>query len=96
LYSSKKSTGSRDLLLEWADVVGFASSPVMVTHKEDTTQKPGQDGKRTKVARAIETPTQLNQLHLRHSPAFTAKNRYSLPPVIDLKWQTFQDSFNNS
>jgi len=91
LHSTKKQRGARDMLLEWADIIGFARKPIIVTKKEDTTQKPGKDGA-PKVARAIAT-NQSNELCLVGSPAYVAGNRYSLPEKIPLNWADFQAAY---
>lgn len=80
LHQPKKSTGARDLLTEWADVIGFAQRKIFVT-KKDTARG-------DKVARGTNA-NETNKLHLAGSPAFVAGNRYSLPDEINLDWGQF-------
>lgn len=65
---------------EFADVVGFASLKTLAV-----TEDAGFNSKRT---RAKTTGERV--LHVSPNPAYTAKNRYGLPPTIPLDWATFQ------
>lgn len=85
LHQPKKSTGARDLLMEWADVIGFAQRRTLISQRQVA------DG--GKVARGVNAP-EANRLHLVGSPAFVAGNRYSLPDVIDLNWQAFAEAMS--
>jgi hypothetical protein len=92
LHQPKKTTGAKDLLCEWADIIGFANKKVYISKKGS--DKKGQGG----VARATDLG-ETNKLHLVGTPAYVAGNRYSLPDVIDLNWNSFSSalktSFNN-
>lgn len=83
LHQPKKGKGARDLLLEWADIAGFAQRKIFVSKKDAANGN--------KIARGTNAP-ESNRLHLVGSPAFVAGNRYSLPPVIDLDWQGLMDA----
>jgi len=83
LHQPKKGTGGRDLLLEWADVVGFAQRKIFISKRDAASG--------TKIARGANSG-ESNKLHLVGSPAYVAGNRYSLPPTIDLNWQAFADA----
>jgi hypothetical protein len=94
LHQPKKQTGARDMLLEWADVVGFAQREIFVSKKDVATgAKAGKDA--PKVARGVDSGG-CNKLHLIGSPAFVAGNRYGLPATIDLNWQSFADAMTAS
>lgn len=80
LHQPKKGTGARDLLMEWADIIGFASSKIYVNKKK------GSD-----VMRGVASG-ESNKLNLVGTPAFAAGNRYSLPPQINLNWKEFYDA----
>lgn len=64
------------LLYERADIIGFANYQTAVV-KSDV-------GFNAKVARGVEIGGR--RLHLIEKPAFVAKNRYSMPESVDLKW----------
>lgn len=89
LHKPSKGTGARDLITEWADIIGFAQREGYV-RRQDTT-----DGKQ--VARGV-APAKgaTNKLHLTGTPGFVAGNRYSLPDTIPLSWQAFADALSNS
>jgi hypothetical protein len=86
LHKPNKGTGARDLLSEWADVIGFAQRETFVSRKTTT------DGKQ--VTRGTAPIGTSNKLHLVGSPGVVAGNRYSLPPVIDLSWTSFADALS--
>ena len=67
---------------EFSDVIGFANLKTM-TISEDA----GFNNKRT---RAKTTGERV--LNVAPNPAYTAKNRYSLPPTLPLDWSAFQQS----
>ena len=67
---------------EFSDVIGFANLKTM-TISEDA----GFNNKRT---RAKTTGERV--LNVAPNPAYTAKNRYSLPPTLPLDWPAFQQS----
>lgn len=85
LHQPKKGTGARDLLSEWADIIGYAEKKVMISRKSF-------DGK--EIARAQAIKGVLNKLHLVGSAAYVAGNRYNLPETIDLSWGAFQDALS--
>lgn len=87
LHQPKKSTGARDMLLEWADVVGFAQRKIFV-NKKDSAQG-------NRIARGVDSG-ETNKLHLVGSPAFVAGNRYSLPSEINLNWDAFIQALSDS
>jgi len=80
LHQPKKVTGARDLLMEWADIIGFASSKIYVNKK-----------KGTDIVRGVASG-ETNKLNLVGTPAFVAGNRYSLPAQINLNWKEFYDA----
>lgn len=86
LHKPNKGTGARDLLSEWADVIGFAQRETFVSRKTTA------DGKQ--VARGSAPVGMSNKLHLVGSPGVVAGNRYSLPPTIDLSWTAFSDALS--
>lgn len=79
LHQPKKATGARDLLCEWADIIGFAAPKIYV-------RKKGEKG--SEVKRGV-VSGESNKLNLVGCPAFVAGNRYSLPARIDLNWDEF-------
>lgn len=81
LHKPNKGTGARDLVLEWADVIGFAQREVFVR------QQATADGK--KIARGASTIGATHKLRLDSSPAFVAGNRYGLPETLPLSWDAF-------
>ena len=89
-HSLKLHKRAAALVEEFSDVIGFAALKTLtIDEKKDSfTDK---DAKRT---RAKTTGERL--LHLAPSPAFTAKNRYSLPPVMPLDWQAYQSSIEQN
>jgi len=82
LHQPKKSTGARDLLLEWADIIGFAASKIYVGKTKET-----------KVMRGTASG-ESNKLNLVGHPAYVAGNRYSLPPQINLNWEEFSSALS--
>jgi hypothetical protein len=84
LHKPSKGTGARDLISEWADVIGFAQREAFVARKTTA------DGKQ--IVRGSSPIGTSNKLHLVGSPGVVAGNRYSLPPTIDLSWQAFSDA----
>jgi len=77
LHQPKKGTGAKDMLSEWADIIGFANRKIHVAEKQTTS---GQ-----KVARGV-APHGLNKLNLIAAPGYVAGNRFNLPQTIDLSW----------
>lgn len=64
---------------EFADVILFAAMQV-----NTVTEDAGFNNKRTRA-----TTTGQRVIHTVGQPAFTAKNRYNLPPVLPLTWTDF-------
>lgn len=73
-YVLKLHDRASNLLIEAADVVGFMNYRVSIA-KTDT-------GFNKKVARGIGTGQRV--LHLEERPGYVAKNRYGMPPTIEL------------
>lgn len=82
-YQIKLHKRAAELAEEWAEVIGFAHHEVHVTSTDVGFNK--------KINRGISTGRRLLGLHER--PAYKAKTRYRLPPVIDLSWDAFVDAF---
>jgi AAA domain len=87
LHSPKSGQGISEILGEWSDIIGFAE------HK--TFQK---IKKSKKNADAIYTTADSGQrvLHLSHSAAYLAGNRYSLPDEIPLDWSALMAAFSTT
>lgn len=62
------------LMQEWADVVGFLEM------EKTAVEKPGKQGRATRTA----LMTGSRMLHLEDFGTFVAKNRYGLPPTIEI------------
>jgi hypothetical protein len=77
LKLNKRAAG---IATEYADIIGYACIKTVVT----TDKGSGFDKDRN---RALTTGERV--LYLQPSPAYTAKNRYHMPPVIPLDWQEF-------
>lgn len=92
LHANKRGAGTRSMVTEWADVLGYAARQTVVAMKEDTTRAPDKDGKRPTVARGS-VLNKMNKLFLTGTPAFAAGNRYNLPDSVDLTWEAFSGSF---
>jgi len=87
LHDPKSGNGSSALLKEWADILLFADT-------EKFTRKIQADGgKDDKRSRA--TSTNRRFLYTNPSPAYAAGNRYSLPPQLDLTWDSLQNALSN-
>ena len=84
LHSPKKGTGAADLFTEWADVIGYAKRPIIVTKGNDEKYK------------AIDSGQMMNELVIGKNPACISGNRYSLPSVIKLTWAAFEDAIKQS
>jgi len=84
LHSPKKGTGAADLFTEWADVIGYAKRPIIVTKGGDDKYK------------AIDGGQIMNELVIGKNPACISGNRYSLPPIISLTWQAFENAIKQS
>jgi len=85
-YMLKLHSKAAGIVQEWADVVGFIAQQ-MVVRKEDV-------GFNKKVARGVAIGGHV--LHLKRTPAFDGKNRYSLPDAIPLGWGAFADAMTEA
>jgi len=81
-HSLKMHKKAAAVIEEFSDVIGFASLKTMTI-----TEDAGFNSKRT---RAKTTGERV--LHVAPNPAYTAKNRYSLPPTVPLDWSAFQQA----
>lgn len=78
-YQLKLHKSASSLVSEWADVVGFARYEVH-TVSQDV-------GFKKEVTRGVGVGRRL--LSVEERPAYHAKNRYQLPPDLDLAWSAF-------
>ena len=85
-YKIKLHESAAGLFQEWADCVFFANEQT-VTQKTDV-------GFKKTVNRGVTTGQRL--IHTTQSPAYYAKNRFSLPTTLDLNWQAFSDALSPS
>lgn len=81
-YQLKLHKSASALIREWADVVGFASREVII-QKTDA-------GFNKEVTRGVGTGKRL--LYLDERPSHHAKNRYALPPKIELSWNALREA----
>jgi hypothetical protein len=84
-YQIKLHKGAGALVVEWADVVGFAQIETAIK-KEST----GFSNRTRGVA------TGRRVLRVSETPAYLAKNRYSLPDPLPLDWQAFLAAFQTN
>ena len=82
-YQIKLHKGANAMVREWADIIGFA-------HHETAIKKEN-NGFSTR-SRGVSTGRRL--LRVAEIPACVAKNRYSLPDVIPLSWDSLLDAMN--
>lgn len=82
-YELKMQKGALGLIVEWADVIGFA--------QEETAIKKEAQGQNVR-ARGVSTGRRI--LHCNAKPSFIAGNRYGLPDVIPLKWDALVGAMN--
>lgn len=82
-YEIKLHRGASAMVREWADIIGFA-------HHE-TAIKKDSNGFATR-ARGVGTGRRL--LRVVETPACVAKNRYSLPDVLPLSWDSLLSAMN--
>lgn len=82
-YEIKLHRGASAMVREWADIIGFA-------HHE-TAIKKDNNGFTTR-ARGVGTGRRL--LRVVETPACVAKNRYSLPDVLPLSWDSLLSAMN--
>lgn len=80
LHAPKNGNGAADLLREWADIIGYAKTPLLVS-----------DGKGS-----TDTSMGGNVLVLANTPGCLAGNRYSLPDEIPLNWGRFQTAYKTA
>lgn len=80
-YQMKLHKSANALIREWADIVGFANREVIV-QKADA-------GFNKEITRGVGTGKRL--LYLDERPSHHAKNRYSLPPKIELSWRALRE-----
>lgn len=85
-YFIKLHKAASALLLEWADVVGFANWMVL-TKESDT-------GFGHKRVRGLGNGQRI--LHLEERPSHIAKSRFPLPQQISLTWEAFEDALQKS
>ena len=81
-YQIKLHKGASALVVEWADVVGFAQIETAIK-KESTGFS----------SRARGVATGRRVLRVAETPAYLAKNRYSLPDPLPLDWEAFIAAF---
>lgn len=81
-YQPKLQARASALVQEWADAVLFANYKTLVK-KDDV-------GFNKQVTRGITTGERL--LYTQETPAYLAKNRYSLPPTLPLDWNAFANA----
>lgn len=81
-YQVKLHKRASDMVQEWADVVGFAHYEV-TTEQTDT-------GFNKKVVRGVGAG--IRRLAVEERPAYQAKNRYRLSPVLPLDWNALQNA----
>lgn len=87
LHSPAKGKGARDMFVEWADIVGYASKD-LVTDKEKSVTGDKIISRREKFG--------LSRLNLIGTPAFCAGNRYGMPAQMDLNFDVFLKKFREA
>jgi hypothetical protein len=85
-YQPKLAKQSSALVQEWSDATLFTNYKTLVKKEEVGFDK--------KVARGITTGERL--IYTSETPAYFAKNRYSLPHSMPLKWDAFADALAKS
>lgn len=85
-YQPKLQGRASALVQEWADAVLFANYRTLVK-KDDV-------GFNKSVNRGFTTGERL--LYTQETPAYLAKNRYSLPPALPLDWSAFNNAIASS
>lgn len=83
-YELKMQKGALGLIVEWADLIGFAQEEVAIKK-----EKLAGDNVR---ARGISTGRRI--LHCNAKPSFIAGNRYALPDVLPLSWPALVQAMN--
>lgn len=85
-YQPKLQSRSSALVQEWADAVLFTNYKTLIKKEEVGFDK--------KVARGITTGERL--IYTSETPAYYAKNRYSLPHSLPLSWTAFAAALEKS
>jgi len=75
LHQPKRGSGARDLLAEWADIIGFANIQTIVKKKDTVSGD--------KIARGV-SDSSNRLLHVTNSAAYTAGNRYGITEPINM------------
>lgn len=88
LHTPSKGTGAGNIVKEWADIIGFARTPIVVNNRGDDKKKI----MRATSIKSVGGGAVSNELHLSSSASFVAGNRYGLPEVIDLLWPSFESA----
>jgi hypothetical protein len=73
------------MFCEWADVIGYAKRPIIVTKNES--------GDHKAVSKGVNV---MNELVIGSSVTSVSGNRYSLPTKIPLTWQAFEQAFQQT
>lgn len=85
LHSPKKGTGASELFAEWADVIGYAKRPIIVSKNDSGDHK------------AIDAGASImNELIIGKTATCVSGNRYSLPTKIPFVWQAFEQAIQQS
>lgn len=84
-YELKMQRGALSLIVEWADVIGFA--------QEETAIKKENSGFNIR-ARGVSTGRRILQCNAK--PSFIAGNRYALPDVLPLSWDALMGAINSA
>lgn len=85
LHSPKSGNGSNNMLVEWADIIGFCDQEKFVSNKGTSDKK---------INRATLNGERF--IHLVGSPAFVAKNRFGLPEKLPLNYEVFEQALNEA
>lgn len=83
-YELKMQRGALGLIVEWADIIGFAQEEVAIKK-----EKLAGDNIR---ARGVSTGRRV--MHTNAKPSFIAGNRYGMPDTIDLSWDALVGAMN--
>lgn len=81
-YELKMQKGALGLIVEWADIIGFAQEEIAIKK-----EKLAGDNVRT---RGVSTGRRV--MHTNAKPSFIAGNRYNLPDTIDLSWSALMQA----
>ena len=80
LHTPKSGHGASDLLKEWADIIGYAYIPMLITGGKPL----------------VDPSASTNLLAVSNSPGCLAGNRYGLPHELPLSWRAFQAAFKQA